>query len=446
MSRGAEQIYIKLLKPNNNSKNQIYVAGNFDVLQMFPMSEFSLSEGTSEKKKQSSQIMKAQLPLYWISENGEKICPARFATLILYPQYPEIRISGILRGCELAPRQIINHKIAGRILVLGVKRGADPAIYAFALEPDANAAKEANALIKAGEFEEAGNEVLLRLLSHETPEDYIFNVLSNIDFNQAYDPFRLTITGDRIPTHDRNAPGYTLEGLLGIGANSVAGSDIGEWELKTIELKNYPMPNPSARVSLLTAEPDIGLYDSDFQAFMNKYATSRTSSRLNFTGPWTIPKGVSKNLKLIYNAADKEIQLRSESSQELVAGWDLLGLVNHWKNKHQHAAFISYRKTEDARIQFSPFIGLGQGAGLGRFLNAVQSGLLIYDPGVKSELHKNEWKAHKRNQWRTTLKDLPWIYKSFDFFDARTHHSCQDELSESWKRIFGALRTQSIVD
>ncbi len=123
---GATRLYAKKLAENDNSKNQIYFAGAVETLNVFP-SEQIYAENT---KKGPS--FKARLNFGWLRENGE-VAQAPNAQLILYSQYPEVRFSGFLRGCESGPNLLmadrgraeafpseIQKQLPGRVLFLGV--------------------------------------------------------------------------------------------------------------------------------------------------------------------------------------------------------------------------------------------------------------------------------------------------------------------------------------
>ena len=57
------------------------------------------SDGTG-----GSPTIKAAVSLSWLGDNGQLV-PAPGAQLILYPAYPEVRLSGFLRGCSVAPSE-----------------------------------------------------------------------------------------------------------------------------------------------------------------------------------------------------------------------------------------------------------------------------------------------------------------------------------------------------
>ena len=86
---GCNKIYIKILSPNDNSKNQVYFGGSFEILNILPISEIKTEEAGDWNKER----FKATLNFSWISDEGN-IYPAPNSQLILYPKYPEVRFSG----------------------------------------------------------------------------------------------------------------------------------------------------------------------------------------------------------------------------------------------------------------------------------------------------------------------------------------------------------------
>ena len=85
---GVRRLLMKELAPNDNAKNQPYLSGSLEVTNIIPAGEVRVE--TTEK---GNKVMKAPLPLEWLQPDGTSI-RAPGAQLILYPQYPEVRISG----------------------------------------------------------------------------------------------------------------------------------------------------------------------------------------------------------------------------------------------------------------------------------------------------------------------------------------------------------------
>jgi hypothetical protein len=78
-------VYIKKLSPNDNSKNQVYLGGSFDILNILPLKDI-VNEPAGDWKKER---FKATLNFSWIDPEGN-IFPAPNSKLILYPKYPEV--------------------------------------------------------------------------------------------------------------------------------------------------------------------------------------------------------------------------------------------------------------------------------------------------------------------------------------------------------------------
>lgn len=91
---GATKFYAKRLAPNDNSKNQVYLGGGFGALNIIPHGEVE-SDDTVRAGAVRDRA-KAKVSFFWIDPEG--LAPAPDAQLILYPKYPEVRMSGFLRG------------------------------------------------------------------------------------------------------------------------------------------------------------------------------------------------------------------------------------------------------------------------------------------------------------------------------------------------------------
>ncbi len=92
--KGAERVIFKLLANNDNSKQQIYLGCDFDVLRLIKHGDLVAGDNQESAK---GPMFKASLNFHWINLQGvtEK---ANGAQLILYPRYPEVRMSGFVRG------------------------------------------------------------------------------------------------------------------------------------------------------------------------------------------------------------------------------------------------------------------------------------------------------------------------------------------------------------
>jgi hypothetical protein len=115
-ARGAVRLYVKKLAPNDNSKNQPYLGGDFQALTIIPNKGIVVNP---KNKGDKYDHYKARLDMYWVDADN-RICPAPSAQIILYPKYPEIRLSGFLQGCEFAPSESMSSRAPRRRMFLGV--------------------------------------------------------------------------------------------------------------------------------------------------------------------------------------------------------------------------------------------------------------------------------------------------------------------------------------
>ena len=109
INNGCNEIYVKKLAPNDNSKNQVYFGGNFEILNVLPISNIT----TVEAGDWGRERFKASLNFAWLTDEGN-LSPANHAQLILYPKYPEVRFSGFLKGSRNAPSELMTQRLAAR--------------------------------------------------------------------------------------------------------------------------------------------------------------------------------------------------------------------------------------------------------------------------------------------------------------------------------------------
>jgi len=100
--------YVKHLSPKrDNEKNQIYLGGGLDgVTNLFPARVEVRSASTSLAKRKSKAgklKLEARIDLAWLGGNGVRY-DAPNTRIIDYFQYPEVRMSGFLAGCNDATK------------------------------------------------------------------------------------------------------------------------------------------------------------------------------------------------------------------------------------------------------------------------------------------------------------------------------------------------------
>lgn len=411
---GARQIICKALAPNDNSKNQIYVAGSLDILNVLPMED--VREEVSES---GTAVLKAKLNFYWVTPETESE-HAPHAQLILYPQYPEVRLSGFLRGTRNAPNSVMTSRDPHRTLFLGV--GGTGEIYAFAsLDPQLAAAVLAlPSDTQYGAFKSAlggkargARERLIEKLQG----------ISDLGWVRAQ---KLSADGTFGVCRGPNCGGLTLEALFGISPNGRSEPDYEGWELKTHTVVGFDRM-PTGNLTLMTPEPTTGIYRDDGAAqFIRMFGYSDASipDRLNFSSPHRINERNSRTgltLRLDgYNDCRIDNPLGSlvllQDNDTVAAGWPFAGLLSHWNRKHAQAAYVANmcRGKPDAEYLYGDSWRLGEGTDFNRFLHAVSVGQVIYDPGIKLEGASGDRpQLKRRNQFRIRSKDLGSLYASF---------------------------------
>ena len=135
IDNGCTKIYIKKLSPNDNSKNQVYFGGSFEILNILPISEIKNEEAGDWNKER----FKASINFSWIGEDGN-LFPAPNAQLILYPKYPEVRFSGFLQKCQNPPSALMTQRLADRLLFFSVAKNG--IILGYVADPNSEIAND----------------------------------------------------------------------------------------------------------------------------------------------------------------------------------------------------------------------------------------------------------------------------------------------------------------
>src|SRR5690554_2522706 len=142
---GANRLYVKRLAPNDNSKNQPYLGGHLSDLAFIPTGEPVASSTASQKTNDPKRNIKYQtsVDFTWVDAAGS-IFPAPHTKLIYYPQYPEVRLSGFLRGSRVQASHWMDPtkqgRSLGRWLILGTTNNGK--VYAYLVTPNSALSKE----------------------------------------------------------------------------------------------------------------------------------------------------------------------------------------------------------------------------------------------------------------------------------------------------------------
>jgi len=416
INNGCDEIYVKKLAPNDNSKNQVYFGGNFEILNVLPISSITAVEAGDWKRER----FKASLNFSWITEEGN-LSPAKHAQLILYPKYPEVRFSGFLLGSKEAPSKLMTQRLADRFLFIGVSENGT--VLGYVAHPEAEIAKEF-AIEK--NLAEHGVFSIIELPQTANNRSILLQELTRIHNQGWINSKRLDSDGNILPCNASNCGGYTLEAELGVAPNGYSEPDFMGWEIKQFGVKKFENINSSV-ITLMTPEPTDGLYKSKgTEYFIKTYGYPDKlgrPDRMNFGGIHKVGElhpTTKLEMKLIGFDQESGKIRNSNGSISLVdqkgnetASWSFSSMLLHWNRKHDKACYVpSVSETKGYRkYKYGNNVILGTGTDFQLFLSQMASGNIYYDPGIKLENISTKPKIKKRSQFRIKSRFLPNLYK-----------------------------------
>ena len=411
----------KRLAPNDNSKNQIYLGGNYSVLQLLPFGKVYTDESRKDSKRDR---FKADLPFFWLDGQGQ-LFPAPKAQLILYPKYPEVRMSGFLMGAEYAPSRYLGSRDEGRVLLLGITD--DRRIIGHVIGADNPVTRE----LEAYDSEDVFN-VVFKDEADASTKQQLLDKLREIHDMGWVDSCKLDKSGDAQSYKAQNGGGYTLEALLGVLPNGLNEPDYLGWEVKQHNCK-LDKPLSGGAITLMTPEPTGGFYKDagviDFVRAFGYPDTKGREDRYNLGGVHKFGERQARTeltLKLVgYDAASNKIKdinggitLVSDKG-EAAAIWHYSNLLEKWNRKHSQAVYVPSVKQNTGNIQYhyGHVVALGMGTDFGKFLQAMAAKSVYYDPGIKVENMSTKPKPKKRSQFRIRPSLIPELYDEMELVD-----------------------------
>lgn len=414
--RGADTIVVKFLpEKQDNDKNQIYLGTDLTGAASLIPSVNLRGERTSSRKPGApgKTLFQSDVDFRWITGDGLD-SPAPNAKVIFYPQYPEVRLSGLILGSPNPPRTLyvkrLGAQVAGRALVLGITKSGQT--IGLLLPPESPAARELT--LNAPGMERYG--VLHALLLDGDvglSREGIAAEIHGVHLRGWVPGCKLTLAGVK-PYWARPAGGATFEAQFGVVTNSKAEPDFQGWELKQ---------HGQNVITLLTSEPDGGLYARDFPAFMQSYGVEKPD-RYDFTGIQRHGAGPHKvnGLRLRLRGYEPNGEYDPDGAVELVdpdgnvaASWSFLKLLDHWRAKHAKVAFVKSESNPDVKsYRFGKDVMLAEGASFNRLIDSIAAGTVYYDPGSHVSFDEQgrpvRGSGKKRNQWRVHIKNLGALY------------------------------------
>lgn len=438
---GVETLLVKALAANDNSKNQIYLASHLTQLSQFSVGPLRGSNSKSQKQIKSRRgvIFTSETPIVWVDASG-RLYPAPHTKLIYYPQYPEVRLSGFLRGSSVDAGRWMNPcksgRVAGRWLVLGAGNGGQ--MIAYLVTPDCSMARELE------KHEATQDDALLHTISisrargEKSNREKLIDKLCEIHELGWIAGQKLDKNGKSKPYRAMNGGGYTLEAKLGVCPNGVAEPDYLGYEVKQFGVSEFPLKGAKP-TTLMTPEPDGGEYVAvGFEAFIRRYGyvdKSGKPDRINFGGLHRYGKRTkSTGLTLSitgYDEINKRITNASgavtllDDSLQNAASWSFEKLVEHWEIKHALAVYVPCcsRKNADGDVLYSygKDVEIGTGTVFPLLLSGFFQQFVYYDPGMKLEKISTDSPVPKRrSQFRIHHRNLNALYRKHECIDITT--------------------------
>ena len=438
-SLGADAAILKVLPKNANDKNQVYFGADFGSLHAtFDLTLAERGDSTSETKVRSGPGRKISEAVFndfsWVKRDLSAVA-AKNVKAIVYPQYPEARLSGFQTVENTMPRSLSveftkEFPDATRLLVLGRKPGGACVAMMYV-----NLSPELTAEIAALPGLENSRVCKLLTLDQESSAK-LFARLSAV-VSRAIRGCRLNAFGKTLPFMGTQVCGYTLEHELGIVPNSGKDGDLYGIELKT---------HMQVKVTLFTPEPDFGFYAADFEGFMRRFGYDSGEGEFRLTGVHRAKKRCAKSgLTLMVREYrqqelekgrpdwirqadgnrkpfpyDPSTSLTSKmDAVEVVlvddagfvaAGWSLERLMNNWGVKHNEVVFLSAERSVNEnpdevaqgygwQVTFSPTVIWCRKTSAERMLRAIDDGVIFLDPAPKF-VPANPSENKRRAQWR----------------------------------------------
>jgi len=422
---GVTRLYAKELAPNDNTKNQIYLGQSFEVLQLIPFGDITSSAIAPEK------VLQAAVNLDWIDDNGVQT-PATYTKFILYPQYPEVRLSGFVKGCSHAPSEWLSNekkgRTVGRVLFLGIRPNGK--VLAYLGTPLSPLTSSFN--IAKGAFPQAGvmtdiSALLLRIKAID--EDFeLIDRLKATHEKGWIEAKRLVKGGKVVECHGTNCGGFTLEAELGVEENGASEPDFLGWEIKQHKTTNY-LKHGTGPITLLTPEPDGGEYIGGVEEFVEKYGSHTDRENISYFQGIHHAGEVHPDtqMRLVVAGFDKSSNKITDpngyigllsSKDEIAASWSFRKILTHWCRKHNKAAYIPAEVNRDSdrtKYRFGKNVKLCRSTDPTLLLQGVTSGAVYYDPGIK--LDRSTHKTHRRSQFRVKFNQICGLYRKSEDID-----------------------------
>ncbi len=419
---GADRVLVKSLAANDNSKQQVYAGPGFEALNIIPNG--GIKETREVRGGAVRPRFEAPVTFSWVLPNGAA-STAPGAKLILYPRYPEVRLSGFLRGAAGAPSALMTSREPGRVLLIGI-RDRDGALFGYVDTAASTLRRQVDGL---GAVPQVGVFRVISTAPAAPVVDWraeLLRELGRVATSGWIEGKRLTAPGTTVACNSLNCGGFTLEAELGVVANARAEPDYHGWELKAHGVGDLAA-NAGGPITLMTQEPTGGYYaTAGFRPFMALYGypdRRGRADRLNFGGVYKVGRRVElTGLTMVlegFDVATGKVDLVSgqlalvTDAGEVALAYPIKQLLDHWSVKHALAAYVPYisELRTQRRYRYGTTVRLGAGTDGIRLLRAIDCGIVYFDPAPKLEHATTARPVEKRrSQLRVASADVPRLY------------------------------------
>ncbi|MEI7701347.1 MAG: MvaI/BcnI family restriction endonuclease [Planctomycetia bacterium] len=379
---------------------------------------------TRKAVPQGGERIFGHLNFQWLMPDSSRHAVSA-AKIIYYPQYPEVRLSGFLRGSQCIPSEYLREKsgevYSNRILFLGVD--ADDGVLAFLVVGNESLRDELRA--EASYDTAAGLNQIDLLHEGMSSRERLIERLRTIH-NMGWITGRRLSNGEVTATSAPQAVGYTLEAMLGISANGYNEPDFAGYEIKAMTVAGFGRSENKV-VTVMTPEPDLGVYcECSVLEFLKTwgYADKRgRDDRQNFGGIYRVGvRHEATKLTLRLTGYDLDTADRFDPNGYLAfvsdtgviaAGWTFRKLVECWSRKHAAAAYVPAITEDDPkRFLYGSSILVCEGTDFLMVLSALMAGHMYLDPAIKAEGYSTAAPLIKRrNQFRIQRSEIRRLYR-----------------------------------
>ena len=408
-AKGVKTLYMKPLAENDNSKNQVYLGPDFSSILILP------HKGVLADKNN----FKAKVDFYWLNEYKD-INPAPYAQLILYPDYPEVRFSGFLKGAQDPPSDLMNGRHLGRVMFFGVCD--DGRIIGYVTTEKTTLVREIKDFVQ---LVQTGVFLNLPLGTKLSPKTTLLRQLRRINNLGWIDSKRLTSTGLK-ECLGQNCGGLTLEAELGVISNSKSEPDFMGYEVKQYQVRDFSRVDSGSAITLMTPEPQGGIYKvKGVEEFVRKfgYLDKDTPDRMNFSGLHYVDERHSTTgLTLKVDGYDSENNkiidvngaIKLETARGIVAAlWKFSDIMTHWSRKHSHAVYVPSNKRTTPFLQYcyGHIVLMAEKTDPLYLLKALVDKKVYYDPGIHLDNVSTHPTTKRRSQFRIHSKNVGVLYE-----------------------------------